>query len=114
MAGKSLGLASGPRSHSLVEPSTSVNRNVIVPVGSPVIDFGPDPPGAHFPTRKIIAHPASHSEIMSGKATGPYGHLNIWRLPSVTQAHLCREADPLAAYVYLYALAFPSSGKESE
>jgi hypothetical protein len=23
-----------------------VNRNVIVPVSSPVIDFGPDPPGA--------------------------------------------------------------------
>jgi hypothetical protein len=41
-----LDIASGLRSHSLVEPSTSVKRNVIVPVGSPVIDFGPDSPGA--------------------------------------------------------------------
>ena len=65
-------MASGLRSHSLVEPSTSVNRNVIVPVGSPIIDFGPDSPGAPF-DKQIMAYPGPHSEIKISKTTDSTG-----------------------------------------
>src|SRR5919107_6001196 len=57
-------MASGSRSHNLVEPSTSVNSNVTVPSGSPVIDSSPNLPGA-FPTRRIMGYPAPHGEIRS-------------------------------------------------
>ena len=39
---------------------------------------------AFFPMKKIIAHPAPHSEIERGKTTDPYGRPNTWRSPDAT------------------------------
>jgi hypothetical protein len=42
-------------------------------------------PLALIPTMKIMAYPAPHSEIKSGKTTYYYGHPNPWRFRALGQ-----------------------------
>src|SRR5829696_1873201 len=59
---RALDIASGFRSHSLVEPSTSVNRNVTVPVGMSVIGWKIIVHPARLPTRRVAVDLESRQE----------------------------------------------------